>query len=417
MSVTDIDIVKANFDRRHEIQGELRQIDEAATTDKRDYSDDEKNRILELRAECDPIDGRIRHRLEAMKATEEQRGGIEHILGLALDRHDQVQDVRSIGERFTGAEGFEDWSKHGARGSFNVPLEGLDIRSVTDTTLGSTSGGAFVVPTMLPRVGQKFLDRKVFLTDLLDSIPVPSASVEFVQDVSPLADLADKAAETSEDSAKPQAGFTSSLVTTPVATIPAWVNITRQVAQDVPQIQAYLNGRLRYALKRRFDKQAINGDGSSPNLKGLINQSNIVTNAPGSSEARYITIRHTIKLMNDNEAEPELIVLNPADSEYFDLANSAANGIHAVPNANDGPAKMAWGMQIVTSTAVASGTAVLLDPTCVALLDRMEPTAFLTDSHASNFTANILTLLLELRAGLALFNPSGVGVATFNGSI
>jgi hypothetical protein len=40
----------------------------------------------------------------------------------------------------------------------------------------------------------------------------------------------------------------------------------------------------------------------------------------------------------------------------------------------------------------------------------------MTDSHASNFISNILTLLLELRVGLALFNPKGVLKATFNGT-
>ena len=41
---------------------------------------------------------------------------------------------------------------------------------------------------------------------------------------------------------------------------------TRRVARQAPQVQAYLDTRLRYALKRRFDKQVINGDGNSPNI-------------------------------------------------------------------------------------------------------------------------------------------------------
>jgi hypothetical protein len=41
----------------------------------------------------------------------------------------------------------------------------------------------------------------------------------------------------------------------------------------------------------------------------------------------------------------------------------------------------------------------------------------MTDSHASNFTSNILTLLLEARLGLALFDPApGVLKITFNGT-
>lgn len=417
---TSLDIVRANFSRRRDIQGELREIDEAATSDKRDYTDAEKSTITERRSELEAIDGRIQANVESEIRSQEITTGIESMFGAMLnkDTGKNLPDTRSIGERtFDNAE-YRAWVESGARGTSPVQaLKGVDYRAVTDTTLGSTSGGAFVVPTMIPKVGQLFLDRKVFLSDLLSSIPVPSGAVEYVQDVSPLADLADKAVEVTEDTAKPQGGVTTALVVEPIATIAEWINITRQAAADVPQMQGYLDTRLRYALKRRLDKQIISGNGTAPNLKGLTLRSNIVTNAPGAAEARYVTVRHTITLMEAVEASPEIIVLNPADAELFDLANSTTAGLHAVPNVADGLARTAWGLTQVRSTAIASGTALLLDPTCCTLFDRMEPTAYLTDSHASNFTSNLLTMLLELRAGLGLFSPSGVGVATFNGTI
>jgi hypothetical protein len=59
----------------------------------------------------------------------------------------------------------------------------------------------------------------------------------YVQDKTPLADMANKAVEVTEGSAKPQAGITTAVVTEPIATIAAWANLTRQVAADVPQIQ------------------------------------------------------------------------------------------------------------------------------------------------------------------------------------
>jgi hypothetical protein len=114
---------------------------------------------------------------------------------------------------------------------------------------------------------------------------------------------------------------------------------------------------------------------------------------------------------------PEIIVLNPTDAELFDLSNDAANGLHAVPNLVGTPERTAWGLTQVRSTAIASGTALLVDPMALAVFDRQQPTAYMTDSHASNFTANILTLLLEVRVGLALFDPAGVCKITFNGTI
>lgn len=131
-----------------------------------------------------------------------------------------------------------------------------------------------------------------------------------------------------------------------------------------------------------------------------------------------MSIRHGIKLGEDAEAVYEIIVMNPADAEIFDLTNYASAGLHA--NQSDGlasaGARTAWGLTQVRSTAIAAGTALLIDPMAVSVLDRQSVTSYLTDSHASNFTSNILTLLLEARLGLALFDPAGVCKITFNGT-
>ncbi len=120
--------------------------------------------------------------------------------------------------------------------------------------------------------------------------------------------------------------------------------------------------------------------------------------------------------MEDAESVPEIIVLNPADAELFDLSNSTTAGLHATMDLAVPPPRTAWGLTQVHSTAIASGTALLIDPMAVAVLDRQMVTAYMTDAHASNFVSNILTLLLEARLGLALFDPSGVCKVTFNGT-
>lgn len=418
-----IDIVRENFKARSELQGELRSIDEAATADKRDYTDEEKSTIEDKRSALEAIDERIKTNLEMEVRSNEIDNGLDRFLGAIADRETgDVVDTRSVGERFADSDEYRAWANAGAHGSYAVQMDGLDMRAVTDVTLGATSGGALTRPERISRIGQDFLDRRTYLVDELPRIQVSQGTVEYVQEKSPLADVADKAAETTEGAAKPQAGPTFGVVDEPTPTIPVWANITRQTAADVPQIMGYLDGRLRYALKRRTDKQVISGDGSSPNIRGLANRSGILTNAPGSTEKRYITIRHSIRLMEDVESVPEIIVVNPADAELFDLSNDASAGLHAVmDNLSTGQGALAgetartmWGLKQVRSTAIAAGTALLIDPMQVAIFDRMQPTAYMTDSHASNFTSNILTLLLELRVGLGLFAPYGVLKATFH---
>jgi HK97 family phage major capsid protein len=422
-----LDIVQANFSRRRDIQGELREIDEATVTNKdthelRAYTDDEAAKIEGLRRELQTVDDRIVAVMEMEVRGQQIESGIESMLGAVIDRdHGQILDERSLGQRFT-ENGYTDWVKAGSRSKFVVDMPGTEFKNVVgDTTTGSGSAGTLTRPQRLDRIGRDFIDRKVYLLDLLPHIPVTQGAIEYVQDVTPLADMANKPTEVAESGTKPQAGLTFALKSESAAVIAAWVNITRQALADVPQIQAYLNTRLRYGIRRRADGQSINGTGVAPNLLGLTNRSGILTYAPGGAEARYKSIRHGIRLMEDAETVPEIIVMNPADAEIFDLSNDTSAGLHAV-NAMAGDlqgdgSRTAWGLTQVRSTAIAAGTALLVDPMAVAVFDRQDVTAYVTDSHGSNFTSNILTLLLEARLGLGLFDPTGVLKLTYNGTV
>lgn len=410
-----LEIVRANFGARKDKVDELRSIDEAAVG--RAYTEDETARVTELRSELETVDGRLSTLLEQELRSTQIGDATDQLLGAMLDRDNgDVIDTRSIGERYAAADGVKEWLTGGARGQSPAMTAELEYRAVTDVTSGATSGGALSRPDRLARIGRDFLDRRTYLLDLLPSIPVSTGSVEYVQDQSPQADFSDKAVEVAEGTAKPQAGPTLAVITEPIPTIAAWVNITRQTAADVPQVMGYLDGRLRYSLRRRADGQAINGNGTPPNIKGLLARTGIVAYAPGTAEDRYISIRHAIRLMEDVETVPEIIVLNPADAEIFDLSNATSAGIHATLDASAAPPRTAWGLTQVHSTAIAAGTAMLVDPMAVAVLDRQQVTSYMTDSHASNFTSNILTLLLECRLGLALFDPKGVAKITFNGT-
>lgn len=417
MPTAPIDIIKANWDARMEHRSVLAEIDDLCTKEDRPYNDDEQAKITEARSALDAIDARIAENIKIEQRSQDIHDGMGNLLGsVVASQNGEVDDFRSFGERYVDTDEYRSWAEAGARGHIpQIPVDGMDWRSVTDVTSGTTSGGALVQNQRLSRIGQDFLDRKTFLLDLLPTIPI-NGPVEYVQDQSPLADLANKAVEVAETSAKPQAGPTLAVISESPAVIAAWVNITRQIAADAPQLQGYLDNRLRYSLKRRADGQAINGDGNSPNIEGLLNRSGILTEAPGGSEARAVTIRKAITTMEEAESVPEIIVLNPGDHELFDLLNVSSAGIHATQTLTAPPSGTAWGLRVVKSNAIAAGTAMLIDPMALAVLDRQQPTAYTTDSHGTNFTSNILTLLLELRLGLALFDPDGVLKVTFNGT-
>lgn len=411
------EIVRASYSARLALIGELRAIDEAA--EGRAYTDSESVIVTDKRAELETLDNKILANLDEQIRSEKMADSVGSMLHLLADRESgDLSDSRSVGKQFVDSDEFRNFASGGSlpRHEFT----GMSFRAVTDTTLGVGSGGALARPPLQGRIGMSFLDRKVYLLDLLPHIATTDTAVVYVQDSTPLADMANKPAAVAESGAKPQAGLTLALVTEPISVIAAYVQMTRQVAADVPMVADYLDNRLRYALRRQADLQVLSGSGVAPIINGISSRSGITTYAPGAAEARALSIRHAITLMELNEAVPEIIVLNPSDAELFDITNFATAGLHSVEaldeNPGDWPTKSAWGMTQVRSTAITAGTALLIDPMSLTVFDRQAPTAYLTDSHASNFTNNILTLLLEERLGLALFNPAGVCKVTFNGT-
>lgn len=417
-----LSIIKATYDARSKVATELRSIDEGA--DGRAYTDDEAKKVTELRSTLEGLDGRVQEQLKTEIRAAATTDAASNMMNLMFNRETgEAVDTRSMGQKFAQDEELRSWVDRGSRGtSPAVDFSGIELRAVanfTNSQVNNTAGngGVLYQNERLGRIGHDFIDRKVYLADLIPTIQVSTGSIEYVQDVSPLADFANAGVEVTEGAVKPQAGLTFNVITEAAAVVAAWVNLTRQVAADSPQLKSYIEGRLMYTLKRRVDAQLINGNGTAPNLRGLLNRTGINTYAAVTAEQRAVSIRKAVTIMENVETVPEIIVLNPTDAEIFDLVNANSAGIHTTTDFDGGfkqpPSRTAWGMQQVHSTAIAAGTALLIDPMAVALLDRMGMQMFMTDSHASNFTSNILTLLAEVRVGIALFEPKGVTAVTF----
>lgn len=332
------------------------------------------------------------------------------------------QRVADPAEQFIASPGLANFRTMGYKGKVQLDLHGrsiremvgLEVRAPLDNT--ATSGGAFQNPTRPAVVPMTNADRVPRVADLLDRQTTGDNTVEYVRDTTAAGGGA--AAETAEAGAKPEAAYTFEVVTDSVRTIAHWVQITRQAADDNQQLMGYIRGRLTYGLEYRLDAQILNGNGTVPNLRGILNTSGINTYAPGTAEARVISIRKAITLVQQDEYAATGAVLNPADWELVELSQDSNGMFRVNPNVANALAPRIWGLNVVPTTAIASGTGLVGDFRMGATLwDRQQPTVLMSDSHASTFTSNVLTLLAELRAALSVWRPSAFAKITFNGSV
>lgn len=380
----------------------------------RSMTEEENTRFGQINTEV----GTLKDRLDQVKSTAALRS--EFGATPPVDRlepvGEQTRDAGTWAEQFMRSESFQNLrSNNFGHGEARFTLEGTSFRALIDNTT-TTSGAAFTQPSLQTQVPLAVPDRQLRLIDVIPHGTTSDNVIIYVQDTTTSV-AGDTAVETAEGALKPESTETFVRVIDPVQTIPAWMKVTRQAAEDHNQIMSYLQGRLIYRVWRRLDNQVINGDGVGANLLGLLNRSGISTYAPAAAEARVFSIRKAETIAQQAEQEPSVVVVNPADMEKFDLAVAAGSGEFLTQNgARVNPPPTMWGMRAVWSNAILAGTAMLIDPTVAMLWDRKQPTVYLTDSDGTDFRQNILTLLVELRAAISLFQPKGVVKVTFNGT-
>jgi HK97 family phage major capsid protein len=128
-------------------------------------------------------------------------------------------------------------------------------RSVKNTILGNVTGadsGPLVTPDRQPGIIPG-ATQQLGLLDVIPRFPTGSSMVEYARELS----FTNAAAETSEGEQKPEAQLTFELAEAPVRAIAHFLKTSNQVLADSQALVQYLNGRLRYGVRARLERQVV----------------------------------------------------------------------------------------------------------------------------------------------------------------
>lgn len=302
----------------------------------------------------------------------------------------------SVGQRFTQSEQLRAFAERNFVGQVAVDFPDVDARALIDN-------GAR--PTRDPYVGtiNPNPDRALRLADLVDRQTTGLNSVPYIIETGNTGN----AAEVAHGAQKNEAGFTFDESEAPVRTIAHWVPITRQAAEDDATLIGYVEGRLAYGLELRLDAQILAGDGTAPNLRGILNTSGVGTYTPGAAEARIVTLRKAITIAQLSEYQPDTAVLHPNDWQEIELDTDDTGSFRVTSNVANALAPRIWGLNVIVTTAITAATYLIgAFKLGATLWERHGVRLLMSDSHGTNFTANILVLLAELRAALTVWRPA-----------
>jgi HK97 family phage major capsid protein len=299
------------------------------------------------------------------------------------------------------------------------------------TGASDTSGGAFVTPARYGPVSDLIGERELSVRDLCTNINISSDTFEFVQVTGKTNNAAGVAeATTSDDAAisgatpgpytvatasgaKPESALTLAVVSTPVETIAHLMPITRRAAADAPQVRALVDQFLLYGLREEEEDQILNGNGTSPNLRGILQTSGIST--VGSAGTDLDAIVDAIRTIRADRRRPNAMVIHPNDwySTGFLLAKDTTNRyMIADPGAPADQQQALWGLKVVVTEAMTENTVLVGDFRQAVVADRQQAAIYVTDSHKDWFGRNLLAVLAEERLALGVLDPDAFCTVT-----
>lgn len=206
-----------------------------------------------------------------------------------------------------------------------------------------------------------------------------------------------------EGASKPQTDFDIVEATAKVEKIAVWIKVSKEALADIKFLQAEINTELRELVELKLDEQILSGDGTSPNLKGILPV--VPTFAAVSTMAllvptpnRFDVIMAAVAQIAAANFTADSVVLNPADFFALQLTKDA-NGGYIMPPFSSANGLTIAGLRVVSNNGVAAGTFLVGDFKKASLAIR-EDVNIQVGYVNDDFTKNLVTILAEMRAVL-----------------
>lgn len=328
-------------------------------------------------------------------------------------------EVKSFGRHIVDSEGYKSMLNGQSKGvTVDVKAAGtIDEGAPATFNGGGGLGGQLVAPQLLPGiVDLRF--QPLTVADLLASGTTNSSSISYVIEAA----FQDLTATVAEKGTKPQLDLTLARRQDNVSKIANVAKVTDEMFQDAPAFEAYLSNRMVFGVKRAEEAQLLNGNGTSPNLQGILNRSGLATTVTTSAGLTAVKAMEGIfnqitALRATSFVEPDAVVIHPTDWQTIRLGKDNqgqyyAGGPFTGAYGNPGPSNVyqIWGLKAVVTTAIPQGTVLVGGfQESGQVFRRQGITLEMTNSNVDDFVNNLITLRAEERLALAVYRPAGFG--------
>lgn len=318
-----------------------------------------------------------------------------------------VEPIKPFGQRVCEEKSFIAYLESGQKNGFHMTLKANASlrRSLGGLSLKDITGLSGLLPEAQAAIaaGPRAL---IGVRTLIPQGRTTAGAVSYLRETA----FTNNAAPVAEAAPKPQSDKTFAAVTAPVEVIATYFKVSRQAYEDIPGLSAQIENNGIYGVAAAEDNQLLNGNGTSPQLNGLLRNAVVAPAppavvAPAPVNTLIDAIGYAVFDLAAKGYMPDGAVVNPVDyGAVALLKNSQGNYLFANPIDYSAIPRL-WGVRIVQSSKIAAGTGLVgAFQGNSLLLDREEVNVQVASQNEDDFIRNMLTILIEERLVLLVYN-------------
>lgn len=304
--------------------------------------------------------------------------------------------VKTAGQLVVESEQFEGVNSS-LRGSRRFEVPRAAITSVPG------SGGDLVAPERRPGV-IALPDKRLTIRDLVAPGRTGSNSIEYVRETG----FVNNAKIVSEGGQKPYSDITFELDQAAVRTIAHLFKGSRQILDDAPALQSFIDARARYGLMLAEEVEILYGPGTGIHLHGIIPQAQAYSAPAGvvvTGEQRIDRMRLALLQSELAEFPASGIVLNPIDWAAIELTKDA-EGRYIIGAPQAGTEARLWNRPVVSTQAITQDEFLVGAFSLGAqIFDRMLIEILISTENDKDFEKNMVSIRAEERLAFTVTRP------------
>lgn len=367
---------------------------------------DEKAAIDKLLTEGKAIKARI----DAAQGVENQRAEIEKLTSslTSMPTPTQRPVMKSLGQQLIEHAVWREFIEKGQRSGSAWISPSIELQATTlDTTGGS--GGPLIITDYQPGI-VPLLFKRLVVADLIAPGTTTSNSVTYMKETT----FTNAAAPVAEGAAKPESALVFAQTVDLVSKIAHFLPITEEMLEDYTQTQSYVDGRLRLGVQLTEEDQLLNGSGTAPALRGILNRTGLTAaQARGTDTNADAIFKQVTTISTTVFVMPDGVVMNPANWQTIQLAKDANGQYYGSGPFASAQQGTIWGLPKVSTPTIAAGTALVGAFQSSAQIFRKGGIRVeASNSHQDFFIKNLVALRAEERLALAVYRPAAFGTVT-----